>query len=212
METKTVKINPREWTIGGANAICIGKDGTICPTRCKVMCTVTDPEHLHTLMSRIADDQCEHCGAGLLPKRKEPVLCIDCVGRCDDDCDHRWPASPSMSCNHSERNPNFDEKYCAICGQECICFYPNNGWCAIHERYFRATVPSQRYVAAVARAEALRCLDDYFDLIAEYDPTGPEREASQSVYINAVNSAVNAIRVARNEDIKETIERERNAR
>jgi hypothetical protein len=34
-------------------------------------------------------DECEHCGAALMP-RKGPILCESCVAVCSDSCGHRW--------------------------------------------------------------------------------------------------------------------------
>lgn len=49
-------------------------------------------EHVLTARGYRSEESCDHCHAILLPKPKprEPVLCIDCVTVCTDDCDHRW--------------------------------------------------------------------------------------------------------------------------
>lgn len=47
---------PEGWARGGAGAVLVGRDGVPCPTRGKVLCTNTDPDHLHTFMSRAASE------------------------------------------------------------------------------------------------------------------------------------------------------------
>lgn len=50
---------PTGWTRGGAGAVLVAFDGTPCPTRGQTLCTITDPEHLHTFMSRVGSHAME---------------------------------------------------------------------------------------------------------------------------------------------------------